>query len=443
MDINWRADVWKQFGAAIDMLNDAIGLCPDQLWTAVMWKNTDDARYGQFWYVAYHALFWLDLYLTGSMEDFTPPSPFIRGALPDQPYSKDQILAYLGACRKKCQSTIEALTDEKAQQRCKFEWIEPTFLELQLYSMRHVQEHAAQLSLVLGQHGVMGLDWIASARDKDADENVQGHYSRQGLGEAILAALSAAGKDIHHLKLEDLAPVDEFHIRGREATLELAAQLKLNSNTRVLDVGCGIGGASRYLTSQYGCHVTGLDLTDEYCRVAQSLSDRLGLASRVDYRQGSALDLPFEDSSFDVVWTQHAAMNIADKPKLYSEIARVLRPEGYFAMYDVLAGPVSPLVYPVPWARDASISFLATPDKLHELLESSGLHILSWRDTSDVGRVWFKESATKLLQSGESPTLGLQVLLGPDFRVMSQNLARNLNENRIVLVECVAQKLFV
>jgi len=102
------------------------------------------------------------------MEDFTPPSPFIVGALPEQPYTKDQILAYLGACREKCQSTIEALTDESAQQRCIFEWMEPSFLELQLYCMRHVQEHAAQLSLVLGQHDVTGMDWIASARSKNA-----------------------------------------------------------------------------------------------------------------------------------------------------------------------------------------------------------------------------------------------------------------------------------
>jgi MPBQ/MSBQ methyltransferase len=273
------------------------------------------------------------------------------------------------------------------------------------------------------------------------DNNVQGHYNRQGLDEAILAALTAAGKDIHHLKLEDIAPVDEFHIRGREATRELASQVRLNSNHKVLDVGSGVGGASRYLASEYGCQVTGLDLIDEYCRVAQSLADRLGLASKVSYRQGSALDMPFDDNSFDVVWTQHAAMNIADKAKLYSEIARVLRPNGYFAMYDVLAGPVSPLYYPVPWARDSSISFLATPEKLHELLEATGLQILSWRDTSEVGRVWFKEVATKMQQQGGSPPLGFHVLLGPDFRVMAQNQVRNLNENRIVLIECVAQKL--
>ena len=167
MKVDWRENLWHQFGAAIDMLDDAIRLCPDHLWTVVLWQDPDDERYGQFWFVAYHTLFWLDLFLTGSREGFTPPAPFIRGALPEQPYTKDQIKAYLRDCRAKCQALIAGLTDEKAQQRCVFEWMEPSFLELQLYSMRHVAEHAAQLSLVLGQHGVTGFDWIASARDQE------------------------------------------------------------------------------------------------------------------------------------------------------------------------------------------------------------------------------------------------------------------------------------
>jgi hypothetical protein len=165
MDSNWRTSVWQQYGAAIDTLKDAIELCPDHLWTTVLWTDTDDVRYGQFWFVAYHTLFWMDLFLTGSQKGFAPPSPFIRGALPEQPYTKEQILAYLGQCRSRCQSTIEALTEAQAQQRCVFEWMEPSFLELQLYAMRHVQEHAAQLSLVLGQHDVTGFDWIARAKD--------------------------------------------------------------------------------------------------------------------------------------------------------------------------------------------------------------------------------------------------------------------------------------
>ena len=168
MQPDWRTSVWQQFGAAIDMLDDAISLCPDRLWTAVLWTDSEDVRYGQFWFVAYHTVRWLDLFLSGSAVGFAPPAPFIHGALPDQPYTKDQIRTYLRRCRMKCQATIEALTDEQAQQRCVFDWMEPTYLELQLYSMRHVQEHAAQLSLVLGQHDVAGFDWIAQARDTAA-----------------------------------------------------------------------------------------------------------------------------------------------------------------------------------------------------------------------------------------------------------------------------------
>ena len=167
MPVDWRTSTWKQFGAAIDMLEDAINLCPDHLWTTIVWKDPDDERYGQFWFVAYHSLKWLDLFLTGTMDGFAPPSPFVQGALPEQPYTKEQILAYLVICRAKCQSTLEALTDEEAQKRCVFDWMEPSFLELQMYSMRHVQEHAAQLSLVLGQHDVAGMDWIVSARSRD------------------------------------------------------------------------------------------------------------------------------------------------------------------------------------------------------------------------------------------------------------------------------------
>ena len=170
MDTYLKTSIWQQFGAAIDTLDDAINLCPDHLWTVVMWKDTEDARYGQFWFIAYHTLFWLDLFLTGSSDGFVPPPPFIRGKLPEKPYTKDQVQSYLNQCRSKCQATIEALTDEKARQICTFEWMEPTFLELQLYSMRHIQEHAAQLNLVLGQHDITGMDWIAKARDKATDQ---------------------------------------------------------------------------------------------------------------------------------------------------------------------------------------------------------------------------------------------------------------------------------
>lgn len=159
-----KSALWQQFGAAIDMLDDAIRLCPAEVWTAVVWEDADDARYGHFWYIAYHTVSWLDLFLTGTREGFTPPPPFIRGALPDQPYTLDQVRGYLAQCRRKSEAIFAALTAEQAAQRCKFEWMELSFLELQLYSMRHIQEHAAQLNYILGQQQVAGLDWVAQAR---------------------------------------------------------------------------------------------------------------------------------------------------------------------------------------------------------------------------------------------------------------------------------------
>jgi hypothetical protein len=167
MDTDLKTSIWQQFGAAIDMLADAIGLCPDQLWTGVLWKDEEAVEFGQFWFIAYHSLFWLDLYLSGSShKDFKPPPPFIRGKLPETPYTKDQIQAYLNQLRGKCQSTIEGLTDEKANQLLTYNWIEASYLEMLLYNMRHVQEHTGQLSLFLGQHDVSGMDWITKARDK-------------------------------------------------------------------------------------------------------------------------------------------------------------------------------------------------------------------------------------------------------------------------------------
>lgn len=157
--------VWQQYGAAMDMFDDALRLCPDHLWTSTLWKDPDDPRYGQFWYIAYHTLSWLDLFLTGTQEGFAPPPPFIRGKLPDQPYTKEQIKGYFDECRAKAKAMFETLTDEKARQICKFEWMEPSYLELQLYCMRHIQEHGAQLNLHLGQHEIEGMDWVPVARE--------------------------------------------------------------------------------------------------------------------------------------------------------------------------------------------------------------------------------------------------------------------------------------
>ncbi len=167
MNIPWRTIIWQQFGAAIDDLGNALRACPDELWRARLWEHPSERpEFSQFWYLAYHALFWLDLYLTGTEEGFVPRAPFTLieqdedGPVPERAYTKDELQAYLGECRKKCKATIEAMTDEEAERRCRFGWGEVSFAELLLYSMRHVQQHAAQLNLLLGQKTGAAPGWV-------------------------------------------------------------------------------------------------------------------------------------------------------------------------------------------------------------------------------------------------------------------------------------------
>jgi len=271
------------------------------------------------------------------------------------------------------------------------------------------------------------------------NEAIQTHYGRQDVGSVILAALEKAGKDLDHLTPEDLAPVDEFHIRGGVATLELARAAGLDAHKRVLDVGSGLGGTSRCLAREFGCRVTGIDLTEEYCRAAAMLSAKVGLADLVDYRQGDATNLPFDDASFDVVWTEHVAMNIPDKRQLYKEMHRVLRPGGTLAIYDILAGPSSAVLFPVPWARTPETSFLVQPNELRKLLEDAGFTISDWSDTTEAARAWFVSLAEKIRVEG-FPPIGFHLLLGDEFKAMAQNQGRNLQEGRIVLGQVVARK---
>jgi MPBQ/MSBQ methyltransferase len=273
----------------------------------------------------------------------------------------------------------------------------------------------------------------------DKTRDVAAHYTQGGLGEAILSALKDAGKDPDKLTPEDLAPVDEFHVRGRAATVEVARLAGLDAGHHLLDVGCGIGGPSRHLASEFGCRVTGLDLTAEYCRVAAMLAERTGLSDRVEFRQGDALAMPFAEAGFDRVWTQHASMNIADKDGLIAEMHRVLKSGGRLALYDILAGCGGEVLYPVPWAREPAISFLDTPEALRGRLEAAGFKILTWRDVTAPARDWFRE-VVKRIQVDGTPPLGLHLLLGDDFPEMAGNMMRNLEEDRITLLQVVARK---
>lgn len=271
-------------------------------------------------------------------------------------------------------------------------------------------------------------------------EKIHRHYGVGGVLDSILRALSEMGKDLTQLKPEDLGPIDQFHIGGRKATMELANLVGLIPACRVLDVGCGLGGSVRYLADEWDCQATGLDTTQEYVETAKALTGMVGLSAKVEFMQGSALEIPFTDGSFDVVWTQHAQMNIADKRRFYSEITRVLKPGGRFVFHDILQGEGGEPYYPLPWADDPSISFLATAEALRRFLRDAQLSILSWEDKSQQSLDWFAAVTEKRKRFGRPP-LGLHLLMGGNPKIKSQNQLRNLQEKRIMVLQGLAEKL--
>ena len=264
------------------------------------------------------------------------------------------------------------------------------------------------------------------------DEAVVAHYGRGDLLARIEAALREAGKDPQHPTVDDLAGVDEFHSRGREATVELADSLPASLATELLDIGSGIGGPARFLAATRGYRVVGIDLTPEHVRVAQELARRCGLADRVRFVVGNALDFPFEPASFDAAYTQHVAMNIADKVRLYAEAPRVLRPGGTLAIYDILQGPGGPVRYPTPWSTDGSTSFLIDLATLQHHLTEAGFEMLEHRDRRRESAAWFEARAAAATASGGLPPLSIRLLLGPLFKDAFANLGANLDAATVI-----------
>lgn len=261
-------------------------------------------------------------------------------------------------------------------------------------------------------------------------QTINHHYGNAKLLQLIDAGLTAAGKNLAALSVDDLAPVDEFHSRGREATVELAALADLGANDRLLDVGCGLGGTARHLASTRGCRVTGIDLTEQYVSVGRTLTERVGLHDRVEHRHGSALELPFAPATFEVVWTEHVQMNIPDKERFYAEVARVLKPAGRFLFHDILRGPGSPPLYPAPWAADESLSALATEDQLRSVMAGAGLEIVQWRDKTAETIAFFEKVFARIEETG-APPVGIHLLMGDTASAKLRNYLQSLRENRL------------
>ncbi len=261
------------------------------------------------------------------------------------------------------------------------------------------------------------------------EKRVSDHYTLGSLGEAILEGLEKAVARGGDITPADLAPVDEFHIGGRAASVHLIDQLGFDPGMRILDVGSGLGGTARYLAENHGCHVTGIDLTPEYCDVARMLAAKVGLGDKVSYREGSALDMPFADDAFDGAYTIHVAMNIADKPKLYREVHRVISSGATFGIYDILEGPAGgDLAFPVPWAETPETSFLVSIDRLLLMLEAAGFEIKSRSDRTAFALDFFTEIQRKA--TGGPPPLGLHILMGEDFPVKAANMLDNVKQGR-------------
>ena len=273
------------------------------------------------------------------------------------------------------------------------------------------------------------------------DSDVTGHYSSGDLMDRLRAALADDGADPDRPTIAELAPHDQFHGRGLEATEDLARGLSISEGHHLLDVGSGIGGPARYLADRFGCRVTGIDLTAEFCAVARQLTASLDLEHLVSFHDGSALAMPFEDASFDGAYSMNVSMNIADKDGLYREIHRVLRPGAWLALSEITRGPRGTVTYPTPWATDAGASFLATPEATQERLEAAGFAIEATEDRREASAAYGAMVREIVESGGRSPHRTIALVHGEEMaRVMSANTARATADDAIIPFEFRCRK---
>ena len=273
---------------------------------------------------------------------------------------------------------------------------------------------------------------------------IQENYTINAMMDRIKQALEKAGFGSTAVKWSDLVTFDQFHVRGLEATKEMAEALKLTSGQNLLDVGSGLGGPARYLAAAHDVHITGIDITPDFVETSNYLSDRAGIADQLTFQQGDATELPFKDEQFDIAYTQHVAMNIENKLKLYQGVHSVLKKGGQFAIYDAIKGNDQPVIYPTPWAREEAISFLSTEKEMNEMLATAGFKIISFTDKTDISKEWFQElrqQREQQQQSQQPPNpLNPISILGPEMAPAIGNFAKNVMDGRVRVVQYIVEK---
>jgi len=270
------------------------------------------------------------------------------------------------------------------------------------------------------------------------NQTIELHYLKESLYEDIVQRLSEMGKDLENITREDIAGADEFHVRGAAVSKELAESIDLHHKS-VLDIGCGLGGPCRMLAEIYNCTTSGIDLSSEYIRTAEKLSQLVKLDSKTRFVQGDATALPFKDASFDVAWTQHVQMNVPDKQKFYSEINRVLKPGGFFLYYEILKNSADRVSYPMPWATSEDHSFLFRNNDMDSILTGLGFTKVSSNDQTQAGIAFFEGMFATVKEFGP-PKIGLNVLMGETTQPKLLNLLEHLKSASLMLESGVYKK---
>ncbi|MGB8424175.1 MAG: methyltransferase domain-containing protein [Desulfobacterales bacterium] len=275
---------------------------------------------------------------------------------------------------------------------------------------------------------------------KNITDTVKATYGTGRLAERLLESLRAAGYDLDRLTPADLMTFDELHVMGRQATVALGRLAGLTADMRVLDIGCGLGGSARTLATEFGCHVTGVDLSEEFVDAARVLSERVGLAEKVAFRHGDALHLPFDHNRFDAAFMIHVNMNIADKNRLFAEAARVLKDGAKLVLWEICRIEGSDVTYPMPWAREASFSFLVGLSDMTALIEKAGFDRVHIEDATAEAADWVRarlEPPKKNRPRLPRPDLDLVL---DDFRSKRANLSKNLLQGAIAVLRALAVK---